>query len=277
MHARHPRGAGSGWAVKGRKFWAIVGRRFVGYPAVVLCGSTGPVVLGVLPEGLPMTARSLRRVVCAIVAVLSATVSTPAAVTGLQVEFDGYVGGRHVWSVYAVSDTPSHVLLGVIKHNVVSGSMDSVQHNDSTVGAWSPLFTPLGSVTTDSFVTASGQAGPNANTNLDPAFGSGTGSSIPANAGWFNSNPATQPQFGAAGRIKIMQVAGSALQPYQARLEVVYKLEQESTAPLFSALTYTIPGLGCSQSISASSGSLVPFSFSNPRVWKVPVVRCTVS
>ena len=99
-----------------------------------------------------------------------------AAVTGLQVEYGGLVGGRHVWSVYAVSNDVNHVMLNVIGHTTTAGSMAGVEHNDFGGGTWSPTLTILpDQLANDSYVTVTGQAGAAAGTNLDPSFGAGTG------------------------------------------------------------------------------------------------------
>jgi hypothetical protein len=74
---------------------------------------------------------------CVIAAAANATV------TGLEVEYNGLVGGRHVWSVYAVSNDVNNVMLNVIGHTVISGSMSGVQHNDFGGGTWSPTLTIL--------------------------------------------------------------------------------------------------------------------------------------
>lgn len=166
-----------------------------------------------------------------------------AAVTGLQVEYSGVVGGRHVWSVYAVSNDPGHVMLNVIGHSVVTGSMASVQHNDVVGGTWRPDFTvSAAQVANDSFVTISGNAGANAATTLDPSFGAGQGPVIPNGAGWYTSSPGTPVLF-TNGRVRIMQVAGPATLTYSGRLSIGYKLNLFTTLPLVALdLTYTING-----------------------------------
>ena len=170
-----------------------------------------------------------------------------AAVTGLQVEYGGLVGGRHVWSVYAVSNDVNHVMLNIIGHTVTAGSMSGVEHNDFGGGTWNPGLTILpDQLANDSYVTVTGLAGAAAGTNLDPSFGAGTGAAIPNGAGWLTSNPGTPILF-TGGRIKIMQVAGTTYSNgpggafYTGRLTVGYKANANSTTPLYAEnLSYTI-------------------------------------
>ena len=170
-----------------------------------------------------------------------------AAVTGLQVEYGGLVGGRHVWSVYAVSNDVNHVMLNIIGHTVTAGSMSGVEHNDFGGGTWNPGLTILpDQLGNDSYVTVTGLAGAAAGTNLDPSFGSGLGATIPTGAGWLTSNPGSPILF-TGGRIKIMQVAGTTYSNgpggafYTGRLTVGYKANANSTTPLYAEnLSYTI-------------------------------------
>ena len=180
---------------------------------------------------------------------LAAAVATGASatVTGLEVEYGGLVGGRHVWSVYAVSNDVNNVMLNIIGHSVVDGSMAGVQHNDFGGGTWSPTLTILpDQLANDSYVTVTCQAGAAAGTNLDPSFGAGTGSVIPEGAGWLTANPGSPILF-AGGRIKIMQIAGETYSNgpggafYTGSLTVGYKLNTNATTPLYAEnLTYTI-------------------------------------
>lgn len=182
---------------------------------------------------------------------LAAAVAAGANAQGpisLQVVYDGFVsnsgGARHVYSVYVVTTNPNHVLLNVINHSVVSGSMSGVQHNDNDVlddgpGTWNPSFT-IGAAqrANDSFVTITGLTGSSALTNLDPSFGSGGGSTIPTAAGWFHGgNPPGTSMNVAGNRIKIMQVAGSSLVNtllhYTGQLTIGYKANASATDPLY--------------------------------------------
>ena len=155
-------------------------------------------------------------------------VRASASVTGLDVVYEGVVEGRYVYSVYVVSSNPSNVLVSVYRHTVVTGSMSGVQHSDIAGGSWSPLFTSASAATFDSFVTMTGVSGASSATQLDPGFGAGTGSTIPANAGWYSSTPTSLPVFGASGRIKVLQVAGASLTSFQGRLKVSYKSSASS-------------------------------------------------
>ena len=176
---------------------------------------------------------------------LAAGTMASAAVTGLSVEYNGLVSGRHVWSVYAESNNVNHVMLNVYGHTVVSGSMSGVQHNDliGVPGSWDPFYTVLPvHLANDSFVTVTGLAGTSAGTNLDPEFAPGLGPVIPANAGWLTSTPGTPILF-TGGRIKIMQIAVNLTEPisYTGRLSVGYKANSASTTPLYATnLTYAI-------------------------------------
>lgn len=176
-----------------------------------------------------------------------------ANVTGLEVEYGGLVGGRHVWNVFAVTTNAQNVMLNVIGHTVTAGSMSGVQHNDASsffggTGTWDPTSTNANipnSAGNDSYVTVTGTFG--TGTNLDPSFtGGGAGAVIPTGAGWLTANPGTNIFF-TGGRIKIMQVAGETYSNtaggafYTGRLSVGYKLNSSSTTPLVAEnLTYTI-------------------------------------
>ena len=176
-------------------------------------------------------------------ALLSFTTEAHAAVTGVNVVYDGVVNGRSVYSVYAVSNAPTDLLISVYNHSVIAGSMASVVHSDNLGGTWRPTFTPASSAAFDSFVTVTGISGLAASTELDPSFGTGSGSTIPANAGWYATNPTALTAFGPTGRIKILQVAGTALQPFQAQLRIAYKVSPaSSTVVLTPVLTYSVAG-----------------------------------
>ena len=167
-----------------------------------------------------------------------------AAVTGLQVVYDGVIDGRYVHSVYVTSNAPTDLFLSVFNHSVTSGSMAGTLHADVIpTGSWNPVFSSPGAYAYDSFVTVTGVTGFEATTTLDPSFGGGFGALIPANAGWYTSTPNSPLAFGAAGRIKILQVAASSPLPYTARLQVSYKLSPSATTPILSPFyTYSIPG-----------------------------------
>ena len=172
--------------------------------------------------------------------------SANAAFTGFTVQNAGNIGGVNVYRVFANFSSPTDILLNALKHNVTSGNMSGVVHNDLAGGSWNPTFTLLpGQSDNDSFVTVTGNAGVGAQTNLDPSFGSGVGSAIPANSGWFNSNPASNIVVGSSLRIMVMQVALAAGNPgYSASLEIGYKESPSATQPLFGSGSFTIPAPG---------------------------------
>lgn len=192
---------------------------------------------------------------------LAATVAASAsAQMSLQVVYDGFVsnsgGARHVYSVYVVTTNPANVLLNVINHSVWWGSMSGVQHNDNDVldegpGTWNPSFTTgTAQRANDSYVTITGLTGGSALTNFDPSFGAGGGSTIPETAGWFHGgNPPGTSMNVAGNRIKIMQIAGSALDPtlahFTGRMEIGFKANSSATDPSYSGLLfYNIPAPG---------------------------------
>lgn len=194
-------------------------------------------------------------VMCGCVVALASAPGAHAAFTGFTVTNVGTVGGRDVYRVFANFSAPTDILLNALKHNVTSGTMSNVVHNDFAGGSWSPGFTLLPEqAANDSFVTLTGLAGPSAQTNLDPSFGTGAGPTIPQNAGWFNSNPTSNIVVGPSLRIMIMQVALKAgTKGYSASLEVGYKESPSATQPLFGSGTYTIPAPGALALMMAAS------------------------
>jgi hypothetical protein len=175
-----------------------------------------------------------------------------AGFTGFSVEYRGNIDNRNVFQVFANFDASTDILLSVLKHNVTSGSMSGVLHNDAITvnggaGSWNPAFTLNAQQrANDSFVTISGLTGANAQTSFDPGFGDGFGPVIPNGypdgAGWYNSSPFTNPiVIGTSLRIMIMQVALAIGDPgYTASLEVAYKANASDTTALFGAGIYTI-------------------------------------
>ena len=196
-------------------------------------------------------------VMCGCVVALAAVPCASAAFTGFSVTTVGKVGGVDVYQVYANFSAPTDTLLNALKHNVTSGNMGNVVHNDFVGGTWNPTLTITPQqAASDSFVTISGLSGANAQTNLDPSFGTGAGSVIPANAGWFNSNPSSNIVVGSSLRVMIMQVALKAgSKGYTASLEVGYKESPMATQPLFGSGTYTVPAPGA-LALAAAAGTL---------------------
>lgn len=198
-----------------------------------------------------------------------------ADVNGLQVEYNGVVEGRHVWSVYALSSNPGNVMLAVIGHQVTAGSMSGVQHNNIGSVTWDPSAT-IGAAqrANDSFVTITGLTGSSARTTLSPEFTPGT--VIPNGAGW-QASTLEPPILFTGGRIKIMQVAGATYSntgsdaSYSGRVTVGYRPSSASSVPVYAEnLAYTI---GCSRAETQSSPQLVPFSSSQPREWAVEGIK----
>ena len=188
------------------------------------------------------------------------TTSASATVTGLSVQYMGVNSGRDIYSVFVNSSGPvggqHDVMLNMIGHQVIAGSMSGVQHTDSflnnydeAVGHWNASYTSASTAATsnqfrDSYVTITGKTGAQSSTSLDPSFGSGVNDpanpAIPAAAGWYTANPAVDILI-QGGKIKILQIAVVAGNTgYTGKVSVGYKL-QGTTTPLYAMnLTYTI-------------------------------------
>ena len=192
------------------------------------------------------------------------TSTASATVTGLSAQLVGTVSGRDIYSVFVNSNGPnasgmSDILLYMISHQVVDGTMANVQHTDSyvnsfgqAVGNWNPSYTSASTVATsnkwkDSYVTITGRTGGSSWTSLDPSFGSGASNpanpAIPPNAGWYTGQPAIDIVI-TGGKIKVMQLAvtatpGHAYQ-YTGKVPVGYKLQGTSSLLYAMNLTYVI-------------------------------------
>lgn len=174
---------------------------------------------------------------------IALTAPCHAAFTSFTVEYRGNIGSRDVYQVFANFDDPNNVLLNVSAHTVLSGSMASVLHSDST-NSWNPANTGPTEAANDSFVTITGLFGSAASTGFAPTWG-GTGSSIPNGQGWFDSFPPTPVLIGDSLRVMIMQVAlASGASGYSASLNVGYKVNTSAATPSFGSGTYTIPAPG---------------------------------
>lgn len=194
------------------------------------------------------THRAIRRRIgmtqVSLFACTMATAATHLAVadfTGFTVENRGIIGGRAVYQVYANFDDPNNVLLNCLNHQVQWGSMNAL-HNDLGGGTWNPVLTLMPEqVSNDSFVTISGAAGTASSTNLDPSFGSSTGSAIGNGAGWYNSDPGNSIVVGVSLRIMVMQIARAPgdTSMWQGSLEVGYKDSLSSAQPIFGGGPYT--------------------------------------
>lgn len=183
---------------------------------------------------------------CGCVVALCAAPCAQGAFTGFSVTYAGNIGGRDVYQVYANFSASTDILLNALKHQVTAGDMSGVRHNDYGSGTWNPMLTIMpDQVANDSFVSISGLTGAASSTNLDPSFGSGTGSAIPPGAGWFNSTPTSPILVGKDLRAMVMQVAiAPGGKTYSATLAVGYKDSPSSTTPLFGNGSYTIPAPG---------------------------------
>lgn len=181
-----------------------------------------------------------------------------AAFTGLQSEFAGIVDGRSIFRVYAVASEADDVILNMFDHRITAGSTVGVLHTDSyqdnqggAPGHWAASYTSLANASRDSFVTITGRVGSTASTTLDPSFGTGVGSDIPFNAGWYTADPGTPLVAGVVGtasgnswRILIMQVAGNAIN-YDAIVSIGWKQNVGTTMASFTLnQSYGIPAPG---------------------------------
>ncbi len=191
------------------------------------------------------------------------TSAASATVTGLEVTMVHHAASnRDIYSVFVKSNGPNaggmhDVMLNMIAHNVLTGSMADVRHTDSITAAygdgyghWNASNTAASTAATsnqwkDSYVTVTGKVGLNASTSLDPSFGSGLAEpggsgNIPANGGWYTANPAVDILI-TGGKIKVMQfalVAGSA--GWTGKVSVGYKLQGTTTALYAMNLTYSV-------------------------------------
>ncbi len=212
-------------------------------------------------------AHRLRTLAVAALAAAAAADACHAGFVEFQSEYSGDIGGRNVFQVYAIFDESDDVLLNLFNHQTVSGSQAGVMHNDFAGGSWNPNFTFLADQgANDSFVTMNGSFGANSSTNLDPSFGSGAGSDIPHNAGWYTSNPGTPITAGAAGTwkganlaVRVMQVALSyGSTGWGANLTMGYKDSPSSTTPLWGYGYYEIPAPGAIALLGVGLGVTAP-------------------
>ena len=127
-------------------------------------------------------------------AVLSLSTAAMADFTGLSGSFVDD-GTFRVIQVFANFDDATDVTLSVYDANTAQ----TFNQDDGGGGMWLPFFSTLGGDSSiDSFINlnASGTdpSGTFGMVNLDPNFGSGGGSTIPADAGWYQSPTMTAVQ-----------------------------------------------------------------------------------
>lgn len=174
--------------------------------------------------------------------------SVSADFVGLSAVSAGSVGGNDVYHVFAQFNQADDVLLNFFNHQTTAGNQSGVRHNDFAGGSWNPNFTFLPDQGAgDSYVSMNGNFGATSSTALDPSFGSGAGTTIPYNAGWYNSNPGAPITAGSGSlsggvySVKIMQVALAAGdQGWSANLTAGWKQNTASTTALFGAGSYTL-------------------------------------
>ena len=146
--------------------------------------------------------------------------SASAGFTGWSVDRTTTAGGNIQYKVYANVDASNFVALNVYNFQTVSGAPMNAIHNDNATDAnenpsqsWNPSFNGLLAVRNeDSWVTISGNSTAGLNdTSLDPSFVPSDLSSIPFNAGWFDSTAGTANPILAGGtqggyRMLVLQI-----------------------------------------------------------------------
>ena len=179
-----------------------------------------------------------------------------AGFSGLTVTSVGNVGGRNVFQVWANFTHANDALRQCLSHNVLSGSMSGVMHDDAMGGSWNPSCTSSSQACRDSFVTISGFTGMASMTALDAGFSGGTGPVIAQGAGWMNPFPNINPvTAGSDLKIMVMQVAlapGSA--GYTARMTIAFRSWPYNGGVGLALGTYTVP----STAPSAAGLALLP-------------------
>ncbi|MFO0830169.1 MAG: hypothetical protein U0572_18655 [Phycisphaerales bacterium] len=176
-------------------------------------------------------------------AALAAAHVASAAFVGFDSDYS-FVGGFHVWKVYAQFNSANDVVLNAFGTSNLGGS--NFNDADFVGGSWSPQFTQPGQEAVDSYVTIGGVPGFANSTNADPGWG-GAGFNqpgIPNGAGWFNSNPPNlQGKVGADNRTLLAQFVyldGSGGIPvYVSTLQVGYN-QGIGTPTVFGTGTFII-------------------------------------
>ncbi len=201
--------------------------------------------------------------VCAIG--LSASAAASADFVNYSVVSAGNIGGRDVYRVFANFNESDDVLLNFFNHSTTAGGQTGILHNDFAGGSWNPAFTFLpDQAANDSYVTMNGMTGATASTALDPSFGSGAGTAIPHNAGWYNSNPGSPIVAGAGMSVMIMQAAvATGDNGWTADLTCGWKESTSTSQALFGYGSYAsgwgappdCNGNGLNDSIDITSGT----------------------
>ncbi len=174
------------------------------------------------------------------------------------------VAGRWVWSVYLTFSESNDRLVSVNNFQLTSGTMANVQHRDYGSGTWNPAWNYNDSATwaqSDSWVSIDGNyLSSNENTTL--SWGGG-GAAIPNGAGWMQqlSNggaaPYDDPNFPGTREIKVMQIAGTNLNPTGSHFSFAFNVDwRESTnsAIISTSSTVAIPAPGAIGMILAATG-----------------------
>jgi len=193
------------------------------------------------------------------------TSSAWAAFDGLSSDYQGMIDGRHVWRVYAVSNSADDTLFAAFGHHVFSGTMAAVEHNDSLGGTWAPQ--SGSAMANDSFVTVTGGLGVG-------VLGGASGTVL--SSGWANGGIGTEiinssGEYGGASwqvasaaaalradsglfvngtyRVMIMQIAGTNLAPggnfgFSARINLGWWQGEGATTQYLFNGSYTVPAPG---------------------------------
>jgi hypothetical protein len=192
-----------------------------------------------------MMPRSIALASASLFAALSGTAH--AEFTGFSVvRGQGNPNGNIVWEIRAnfnstgLSAGQQWVFLNAFNWTTLGGSLSAL-HSDGA-SSWDAAFTNAGNSSTDSFVTATGTYG--SGTALDPNFNPGSGSSIPALAGWYDCTPGVNNLVDTNNMsIMVAQIVRSPMASlYVGSLELTYKASGTAVG-IFGNGTFVIPGI----------------------------------
>jgi hypothetical protein len=170
-----------------------------------------------------------------------------AGFTGFSVvRGQGNPNGNVVWEIRAnfnstgLSAGRQWVFLNAYNWTTLGGSLSAL-HSDSA-SSWDPSYTTGFNSNTDSFVTATGTFG--TGTALDPNFGTSTGSSIPALAGWYDGTPGVNNLVDSNSMsFMVAQIVRSPTASlFVGSLELTYKATGTAVG-IFGNGTFVIPGI----------------------------------